>query len=88
MDPGNGLAHPRTRWAHGAGRVTPSPPPRPAGEDPSSAVFLSGPYLSATGVLQLQILLHQYLVDLIQDDIHAIATHQSQVSVTLRRRGS
>lgn len=87
MDPGNGLAHPRTRWAQGQGASPRAlPPPRRGG--PVLCCVLSGPYLSATGVLQLQILLHQYLVDLIQDDIHAVATHQSQVSVTLRGRGS
>lgn len=40
-------------------------------------------YLSPAGILQLQVLLHEYLVDFVQDNIHAITTHQSQVPVTL-----
>lgn len=77
------------------------PPPVPAGRTKAGCIILSPlrcasepalspclPYLSATGVLQLQILLHEDLVDLVQDDVHAVATHQSQVSVTLRGRGS
>lgn len=48
-------------------------------------LFSLWPYLSSAGVLQLQVLLHKYLVDFIQDDIHAVTSHQSQVPVTLRR---
>ncbi|KAL0591137.1 hypothetical protein AAY473_038652 [Plecturocebus cupreus] len=53
-------------------------------EDPFSLfeldpVFSFWPYLSSAGILQLQVLFHKYLVDFIQDNIHAITTHQSQV---------
>lgn len=48
-------------------------------------LFSFWPYLSSAGVLQLQVLLHKDLVDFIQDNIHAVARHQSQVPVTLRR---
>lgn len=41
------------------------------------------PYLSTAGILQLQVLLHEYLVDFIQNNIHAVTFTQSQVPVTL-----
>lgn len=45
-------------------------------------------YLSSRDVLQLEELLHQDLVDLHQDHIHAVPVDQRQVSVTLPHRGS
>lgn len=48
-------------------------------------LFSFWPYLSSAGVLQLQVLLHKDLVDFVQDNIHAVTRHQSQVPVTLRR---
>lgn len=45
-------------------------------------------YLSSGDVLQLEELLHQDLVDLHQNHIHAVPVDQRQVSVTLPHRGS
>lgn len=69
----------------------PIPPtlPLPSEKDPLSAISQQDllcsfqPYLSTAGVLQFQVLLHEYLVDFIQDDTHTVTTHQSQVPVAL-----
>lgn len=47
------------------------------------------PHLGPAGVLQLQVLLHENVVDLVENDVHAISAHQRQVPVALqqRRRG-
>lgn len=44
-------------------------------------------YLSSRVVLQLEELLHQDLVDLHQDHVHAVPVDQRQVSVTLPHKG-
>lgn len=57
-------------------------------QNPTLHQFPHQPHqLSTAGILQLQVLLHKYLVDFIQDNIHAITTHQSQVPVALLSLG-
>lgn len=42
------------------------------------------PHLGPTSVLQLQVLLHENMVDLVENDAHAISGHQRQVPVALQ----
>lgn len=68
-------------------QVGPRPPP-PRLQCPLLTLCQAGspPHLGATGILQLQVLLHQDLVDLVEDDVHPISAHQGQVPVALQQR--
>lgn len=78
----------------GAEELVPKPPPAPAPsarplpgwqQEGGSGALLS-PHLGPTCVLQLQVLLHEDLVDLVEDNVHAISAHQRQVPVALQQR--
>lgn len=71
------LAHPL--------QVSPRPPPPAPVPPPCLCQVGSPPHLGATRVLQLQVLLHEDLVDLVEDDVHSISAHQGQVPVALQQ---